>query len=59
MWTMTAWVEFVNGSSDSMYVTHTGSLLECRLKLIETAAQFAHDVNVESYNFKLGRTDAT
>lgn len=59
MWKLTGWVEFENGSSDSMYITHTGSLAECRVKLSEFAVQCSHDDNVESYNFRLERTDAT
>ena len=35
MWKITGWVEFENGSSDSMYITHTGTFAECKQKLTE------------------------
>lgn len=55
MWTLTAWVEFLNGSSDSMYITYSGSFAICREKLTKTATILAHDPKVESFNFEIRR----
>lgn len=55
MWKLTGWVEFENGSSDSMYITYTGSLAECKQKLTDAVEQFTGYGAVDCCKLKLER----
>ncbi len=55
MWKLMGEVEFENGSSDSMYITYTGTLDECKNRLAEAIEKFTGYGAVDCCKLKLER----